>query len=58
MARVGTWHNKEWDVKAWQDEDIDVTARISALPYIPCFLIFAFTFLIHWSCLTIAHHGS
>jgi hypothetical protein len=35
-----------------------VTAQISALPYVPYFLIFVFTFLIHWSFLTLARRGS
>jgi hypothetical protein len=27
MARIGTWHNEDWDEKAWQDEDKDREAK-------------------------------
>jgi hypothetical protein len=39
----------------WKDY---VMARIPTLSYVPYFLIFAFTFLIHWFWLTLAHYGS
>jgi hypothetical protein len=27
MARMGTWHDEDWDGKAWQDEDKDREAE-------------------------------